>query len=237
MKIPVFVINLPSSTDRRVAVERQLALVGATAQFFPAIPGSFAKQQLPNNIRSSQLTDGELGCYLSHVELWKKTAALPGWGAIILEDDVTLSNDFVSTCEELLSVPLCFDVIRLGSLRVASGKTLWTLSSGRQLLLPSDAPDGTQGYLLSRAGAKRLLERIASPRSPIDRELNQYWEHDLRVLLLAPGVVKHDVSLASTISPSGRVPIRTSLPLLQRIRRSLKKRAALRRIKKSILQA
>ena len=234
MDLPIYVINLPASTERRRAMEEQLRRVGATAQFFPAIDGRQIRPELPVELRSSELTDGELGCYMSHVALWKRIAhsALPF--AVVLEDDVCLSPAFLQVCKELTTSHLIFDLVRLGSLRKAKGIPVGRLPTGHELLLATAAPDGTQGYLITRSGAEALLRRISRPTAPIDRQLNQYWEYGLKVLLLREPVVHHNLHLESTIAPSGRAPINTSLPLIQRLRRSIKKRAAIAALRNQI---
>lgn len=234
MDLPIYVINLPASTERRRAMEEQLRRVGATAQFFPAIDGRQIRTGLSPELCASDLTDGEIGCYLSHVALWEKVATSLAKGAVILEDDVTLTDDFLAVCQELGSVPLRYDLVRLGSLRHTKGRKLLDLANGRSILLPAEASDGTQGYLVTRAGAERLLKLLAEPRAPIDRELNLYWEHRLNVLLLAPGIVEHDTTMPSTIAPTGRAAIRTSLPLIPRVIRSIRKRFRMHLILRSV---
>lgn len=232
--LPIFVINLPDSTDRRALMECELNRQGATAEFFPAIRGSDIRHEIHIKDPHNNLTDGELGCYMSHVALWKRIAysALPF--AVVLEDDVCLSPAFLQVCKELTSSHLVFDLVRLGSLRKAKGIPVGRLPTGHELLLATAAPDGTQGYLITRSGAEALLRRISRPTAPIDRQLNQYWEYGLKVLLLREPVVHHNLNLESTIVPSGRAPINTSLPLIQRLRRSMKKRAAIAALRNQI---
>lgn len=232
----IFVINLPRSVERRKAMERQLSRFGRSVEFFPAIEGATLRLGNAPEIRDSSLSAGELGCYLSHVEIWRRIVRDSIEHALVLEDDVTLDDELMSVCEQILSAPLRFDLVRLSRLCEAVGKPMATLPCGRQLLLPSKAPDGTQGYLVNREGAERLLDTIATPSAAIDFRLNQYWENKLRVLLLREPVVHHDASMESTISASGRAEIYTSLPPLKRLVRSLAKRNALRSLERQILK-
>jgi glycosyl transferase family 25 len=45
---------------------------------------------------------------------------------------------------------------------------------------------GTQGYLLTRAGAERLLKTIHSVVRPIDDELDRFWSHGVPIISVYP---------------------------------------------------
>ncbi|MCW7536289.1 glycosyltransferase family 25 protein [Aquabacterium sp. A7-Y] len=233
--IRTLVISLAESAERRSLMSERLTKAGLEAEFFDAVNG----RTLRRNSRSlwakaAQLSDGELGCYLSHVGVWRKIADENIPFALVLEDDVDLHGDLASVCTELAALPLSFDLVRLSSLEPQIGKPIRQLANDRTLILPTKDPFGTQGYLLSLAGARRLLSVISEPCLPIDREFNLYWRHGLQSLLISPPVVQHDWELESTIVPTGRAEIVTSLPPLARVIRSLQKRRAIYRIFKSV---
>ncbi len=89
----IFVINLKERADRRENI--RLQLTGYEYEIVDAINGKefdFEK----NNVRpfrkwadpllARELTEGEIACTLSHIEVWKKIAA-SGKPGIVLEDD------------------------------------------------------------------------------------------------------------------------------------------------------
>lgn len=86
----LYVINLPSRTDRRREMGAQLSAVGLDwnhplVQLFPAIrpdhPGGFPSL-------------GARGCFLSHLEVLKDSRARKLKRLLILEDDLNFSPDF-----------------------------------------------------------------------------------------------------------------------------------------------
>lgn len=77
-----FVINLDRSPDRWLSINKQLTKLGINAERISAFDGNtlthdeikkltpklYSKWEFPREISS-----GEIGCYLSHLECWKKT--------------------------------------------------------------------------------------------------------------------------------------------------------------------
>lgn len=120
MSMKVFVISLERDTARRESVCRNLAQYGVDFELFPAVWGADVDRSLPeiydaqsfelkNNLFSKtiihgKLTDGELGCALSHLRLYQKIIADQLPGAIVLEDDFEANNNFTSVFGEILKV-------------------------------------------------------------------------------------------------------------------------------------
>src|SRR5690554_1675220 len=96
----IFVISLKSSIERRAYVRKALKDIDFT--FFDADnlsedPDHFIYQLYsPNKTRMLKgytLTTTELGCFASHISLWKKCVEL-NETILILEDSIELLNDF-----------------------------------------------------------------------------------------------------------------------------------------------
>ncbi|AKJ30629.1 glycosyltransferase family 25 protein [Caldimonas brevitalea] len=216
-------------------MQERLQRAGLVADFFDAIDGrALDTNAFPTMDPSNPLSAGELGCYLSHVGIWKTVATGPDSHALVLEDDVQLRADLRSICEELQKTEIPFDLVRLGSQLPLRGLRVAELAGKWQLFLPTMDPDGSYAYFVSRQGASRLLDTLRHPRHPIDRELNLYWRHQLRILALSPPVVEHDAESVSTIMPSGRATVNTSLHFLARWRRSILKRWSIYQISRSL---
>ena len=90
-------INLADSLTRRSDLERQLAQLGATDRYrrFEAIRGTQAGE-----LAQTQLPAGQLGCWLSHLAVWRQ-AESEGRHLHVLEDDVLLSPFLLRVFEEL----------------------------------------------------------------------------------------------------------------------------------------
>ena len=223
-----FVINLERSHDRRAAMQSVLRDAGLDVEFFPAVDGRALDRRLYP--QADGMNAGELGCYLSNVRIWQWLADPDASGdcdsVLVFEDDVEISPALGRLCEDLRRLPLQIDMVRLASLMPCVGIGLLSLDGHHRLLVPSRNPSGTQGYWLSRAGARRLLACYGTPRRPIDKQLDLAWRDSLRVLLLDPPAVRPREGVASTIGPGLRQW--RSARWLRKLRKWRQRRAAQR---------
>ena len=95
----IFVINLQRATERRVSAARQLTALDLDYQFFEAVecPSEASRQfrdfdrwRYSLHTRRRPMR-GEIGCYASHLRLWKICVEL-GEPIVVLEDDFQLSE-------------------------------------------------------------------------------------------------------------------------------------------------
>ncbi|MBS0355641.1 MAG: glycosyltransferase family 25 protein [Proteobacteria bacterium] len=195
----IFVLNLERAVERRALMQQRLAELGLEAEFLPAIDGARVDRgSLPAGAEQ-RLSNGELGCYLSHRRSWEIVVERGLALAVVLEDDVVLSPELPRVIAGIAGLDLPYDLVRLSSLGPVRGIPVAGLEDGRRLILPNKNPSGAQGYLVSQAGARRLLARLAVPQRPVDDEFDLYWKHDLCIPVVFPCVVEEDGGLASTI--------------------------------------
>lgn len=202
--VHAFVISMLRSADRRLAMQQKLQRSGLQFEFFDAVEGAkIDRTQFP---AGRALSNAELGCYLSHVGVWRRVAESQFDGVLVLEDDVSVIDDIEALCGELGRLPVQPDVVRVSSLKPPRGPKIFGLSAGRNLLLARINPSGSQGYWLTRAGARRLLDCWATPTRPFDKALDRYWQHGLKVLLLDRPAVWETPGFASTIAQRSSKP-------------------------------
>ena len=101
---PIFIINLQRSPDRRMFMQTQLQSLGLKFEFFTAVDGqALTAQQVSyydDDLRKKtgwfnhKLANNEIACVLSHLQIWEKMWKENIEHAIILEDDITLDEDF-----------------------------------------------------------------------------------------------------------------------------------------------
>ena len=97
----IFIINLPTQATRRKCSAKQLTAAGMSFDFFDALKAHNGwsdffehydeRQFLINTGRTA--TQGEIGCYASHLALWKHCVEC-GEPIMIMEDDFLLKPDF-----------------------------------------------------------------------------------------------------------------------------------------------
>ncbi|WP_397322255.1 glycosyltransferase family 25 protein [Pantoea agglomerans] len=102
----IFVINLARSTERRACIEKQLSHLDLEYEIVEAVDGSqlsytdIMKETRPLNYA---LSCGEVGCALSHINIYRKIASEGIPMALILEDDALIDYktvEFISEIEE-----------------------------------------------------------------------------------------------------------------------------------------
>lgn len=94
----VFIVNLKKAVDKRQRMEAQLQKVGVTDyQFIEAVYGAdLTAEELSEKVYdypNCALTPGEVGCALSHIQIYQTMVKEGTPYALVLEDDVTLPDD------------------------------------------------------------------------------------------------------------------------------------------------
>ncbi|SAL12665.1 LPS glycosyltransferase [Caballeronia sordidicola] len=207
-------ISLADATERRALMAEQFQQHGLDVQFFNGIrvrDPSFdvSATEVASRMRryGRPLTNGEIGCYLSHREIWKQLLNSDDKAWCVLEDDIRLHHGFAATVEELVTHDDHWDVVRLMGLNRRKRIPCVTMPSGIQLMWMDRQPVGTQCYVISRAGAATLLKHTASIVHAIDTAIDRHWEHKLRLYVTEPEYV-------STLDLESTLGIRTGVTSL-----------------------
>lgn len=123
-----FVISLRDSSERRNSVYQSFSDYGINFEFIDAFRGADLDRkhdsrifnrdsfELRNNCLSKvtvkgQLTDGELGCALSHLTAYQKIVTECPQGAIVCEDDFRPACNFIKLIEQILKERSVVDLI------------------------------------------------------------------------------------------------------------------------------
>ena len=164
--IPVYVLNLARSPERRAFMTEGLARAGIAPEFVAAVDGR--ARRLP---RHPRLSAAETALILSHRKAWRRLLASAAEYAVVLEDDTHLGEGFATVLGadwgrlsfDLVKLETSFDRVWLARRDVAlSGRTLRRL--GAEHLCAA-------GYLVSRAGALKLLTETRALAEPVDHAL------------------------------------------------------------------
>lgn len=231
------VISLASATERRAAFANRAANTAMTWRFFDACterPPSLALDEaavLRNKGRA--LTRGEIGCYASHFSIWQEMIDRQIDQLIVLEDDTIVDWDYL---ERLASFDLAsakFDYLRLYAKLPTFQRIVRKdfLQHSRSVVELIGTAYGTQGYALTRAGARRLVDHCRVIRRPIDDAMDRSWVHGVRNLALYPApileaTVPSDIGasrFAPKTHPSYHAPRQRIVRQLDRMRMRLMK--------------
>jgi glycosyl transferase family 25 len=198
---------MKTSTERWDSMTQQAAKLGLEFQQFEATVGkALNEQELTQwynphaNLKKyhRNMTPGEIGCYVSHMRIWEKMVAENINFCLVLEDDIIIDEqltDIIATFQTLKE----WDMIKLHDNRQHSFYEKEVLADYLTVGNYLQVPNGTQGYILSLAGAKKLLNRKPFFR-PVDVDIQFHSEINFKIIGIKPYPLKEDLSFNSEIT-------------------------------------
>lgn len=204
----VITLNPDSNTVQRLLFD--LAEQGVRAQTIPGVDGRSHMPALEANERLApattrwrhlcELNSSEVGCYLAHLRALRRAYDAGLERICILEDDIELEPAFGAVLAELERLPNDVEMVRLMALKIRKRKVVRELGDGaHRLIRPERGSLGTQGYLVNRAGMKKILDHGSRIFEPIDKLYDHFWEYDLRVYGVEPHVIWETASASSVV--------------------------------------
>ncbi len=160
-------VNLDRNTERAAEMARQFAGCAPPLHRIAGVEGSRLPAAAVRRLGGDPGMRGTLGCFLSHAAAWEAMLDRGDAHCLVVEDDVVPLLELPPTLAGL-GLPAGFDLCFVND-RVAPwadpagvhGFTAHTLQSAMAAFHPDDNAPGGDGYLLSRAGAEKLLAWIA----------------------------------------------------------------------------
>lgn len=164
--IPVYVLNLARSPERRAFMRETLARAGVTPQFVAAVDGRRCRTEARR-----RLSAAETALILSHRKAWRRLLRSDAESAVVLEDDAHVGAGFASLLASEWPA-LGYDLVKLETLfdRVWLARRGVALAD-RTLLRLGAEHLAAAGYLVSRAGARKLLAATRGLAEPVDHTL------------------------------------------------------------------
>lgn len=191
--LPIWLINLPGSVDRRAAMDVQLEKLGLAYRLFDAVNGRKDWEALQSSIDipsfqrnvGRKVMPGEIGCYHSHLGVWQQLVESDAPAGLILEDDVIFHDDFIHAVNAALKVTSQWDIVKLNHIRAKFPVSQVDLGDW-QLSAFLGAFTGTGAYLITRDAAAKMLKRALPIVRPIDHEIDRSHVHKTRHFGITP---------------------------------------------------
>ncbi|MBY0410954.1 MAG: glycosyltransferase family 25 protein [Burkholderiaceae bacterium] len=210
MSLPIVFINLHRDAERRLRLFTALQQTPLKSQRFPAVwwtdlPVEEMQRMYSDAVNAQQyykpLSNGEKGCYASHIGAWQLLLASDAPALVILEDDVLLRPQFTEVIHAVAALQEPWDMVKLLGRDPEKMRSARPLTANTRLVDYRRVPSMTAGYVISRAGATKLLAHRQPFGRPIDVDLRFWWECDkLRILGVSPSAIAlDDTSEISTI--------------------------------------
>jgi glycosyl transferase family 25 len=224
----VHVINLERSAERREAIAKRLDALGVDYRLVRAVEGRAGYSAFEScNLVEYRLntgrapTDGEVGCYASHLALWRLCAATDE-PLVVLEDDAEPLPTFAAALEAARPLIARYGFLRLeydGPGRPARTKPIETAGDFTTHYFIK-YPYGAMCYALSPHVARAFVAASRDLRAPVDLFIKRCWEHGQPLYGLLPYSVRESRHAADTTIRARR---KEPLPLGLRVWRALHK--------------
>lgn len=210
------VINLDRAPERLARITGQLQTLGLAFERLPAVdaraftPEQQAALDVPAYRRKHGMEPlgGELGCYLSHVEAMRRLLASPARFALVLEDDVLVTERLPAALRGLMQHAARWDMVKLSAVHSGTPQPVLEVAPGQHLAVMLSRCTGSSAYLINRRAAEAYARGLLPMSLPYDHVFDQGWRFGLKVRLLTPTPCIHDEDTASTIGTPASAPSR-----------------------------
>jgi glycosyl transferase, family 25 len=212
--IHIFIISLPKDRHRREFLEGQLRKLELPFSVEQAVHGA---KLSPEELEASydrnkairrfnrELSRGEIGCALSHVNIYKKMCANNIPYALVLEDDARILDDGLpETLSKLAALYTARTpvTVLLNHVQRYAGNTKTRLDD-RHCLYDAYRGVCAHGYFITQAAAEVLAEKL-HPVYVVADKWEYFQERYVQVKALVPYPIGlTDASLASSIDAMG----------------------------------
>lgn len=236
-KIKAYLINLDRAGDRLAHMRGEFERIGLAFNRVSAVDGSLLDADVLDDFARNRIgvyprrwKVGEIGCFLSHFDVWRQIASGGDEFAAVLEDDVHLAADLKNLLDTDQWIPADADLVRLEAnqeMRLVERRRIDTVP-GRSVFRAASHTWGSAGYIVSRRAAGRLTRTDPEFHCWLDVFLF-HPEYSpiaaaLRTYQVVPAVcvqdqVKDDspTALSSSIRADGRTPPGGSATLLNHV--------------------
>lgn len=200
--LPLYVINLKSSTQRLDRIAAGLERAGLAFERVEAVDGrdkaagEFKEYEANEAARFTgrELNGAEVGCFLSHLRAARSFLATGAALGVVLEDDAEIATDFPEFLERFAAYAggpgrEPWHVVNMGANRMRLSSRICSL--GRYELRRAHLfPVTTTGLLWSREGAEAFIAEGSRVFAPVDRLFRHLFTRSGRGLVLSPSPVR-----------------------------------------------
>ena len=201
LPMKAFLINLEKAEERLNSCVKEFKKISLNYVLVKAVDG---EKNLPSKKEFSRffytlkhgkrVNPREVACYQSHIKALELFVETSEEYALICEDDIEFSDDFVDVVSQSLKSPIKFDILRLSGSedkRREKGMPLRLLKLSKDFYLSlnfSYKPIAAC-YLLNKKAAKSILKKMKKMHLPYDFALDRDWLLGVRSLTICPSLV------------------------------------------------
>ncbi|MEO9338053.1 glycosyltransferase family 25 protein [Mesorhizobium sp. SB112] len=197
----LFVINLDRQPERFKRMSAIFGNLGLQLDRVSAVDGATLSVDDLIRLRdNAKARPGETACFLSHRECWRRIVDEKLPYAAIFEDDLHMGDGAASVLSEGDWIPADADIVKIETMNrpVKIDKSPAGLVGDRKIHRLRGSHTGGGAYILTRKGAKKLLETSELFDNPVDHFMFNFelpWVRSLEIFQLSPAVCIQDFVL------------------------------------------
>ncbi len=192
--LKVYVVNLDRSPERLKSIDKRLKDIGLDYTRISAVDGKvreFTSKEINKNkysfFHGKYITPTEVACFVSHVNVWEEFEKNnDAEFALVLEDDMIFSDEFVSVLKALVKDKKSWDVVKLNGGHKGGNLKVKNLTNKTSLVLNLFHQSKTGAYIMNKKAAKSYLSKIYPMFVPIDHEFIKFWKYGLNIFSVYP---------------------------------------------------
>ncbi|UNK37313.1 glycosyltransferase family 25 protein [Shinella sp. H4-D48] len=199
MDIRIYAINLDRSVERWTSLSRRaddlgfglVRVAGVDGVKTPPEERVDCDERTFEHNNGRTMLPGEYGCYRSHLKALATFYATGEAAGVIVEDDIELSTTLVARAVAIIEAIPDADVVKLCNHRVVGFRHVANSQEGDEIGRAAHGPQGSAAcYVVTRKGAKRVLEGLKIMEYPWDVALERGWAYGAKVY-----TTRHDVAV------------------------------------------
>ena len=224
--IPVFVVSLPDCVDRRASIRSSLDDLQIPFEFMDAVDGrneldsshEFEIDRQRTEREGPRMSDAEIACALSHIQVYRRIVQNDIDWALILEDDAIPTPDVRTFIENRHYIDADLTQLHFNRTRVSRLGRKHLFGSCSSYVRTKFKSPSTAGYVISNRAARHILKNGVpiSQRADWPNCVEEFIS-EKRFRVVCPPIVKHpqkQIEDQSIISQFGREDIKVKRRLL-----------------------
>jgi glycosyl transferase family 25 len=163
----VLLINLDRASDRLQKMQTRLAEISLDFERIRAVDGRALNYPHPlfsaasyRFLHGRRWSPAEVGCYLSHLKAAERLLKSDAKFALILEDDVVFSHDFISNLRLAMDRSDLWDILRLSTVNSARAIPVVKLNQTTKIGISLTREKGAGAYVINRRAAAWIVRQI-----------------------------------------------------------------------------
>ncbi len=214
-----YVINLKESVERREHMTQVLSSINF--EFFEAEnikkdPNHFIytlyDAQKTRKYKGYQLTVPELGCWASHIALWRHCVKIQE-PILILEDNIELLAHLHEQLENIEKLTEQYGLVKLGNIFERKHVDIAKIDGKYKLIANLKGACGTSAYAITPTTAERYLKQIDGFFEPVDDFMDNEWRTNQTIYSYFPPLV----SRSNTASTIGKRKVKSNISWINKI--------------------